>query len=469
MSSPLPERQQRIKKKARKAKKDFSIFLTWILSREKKKIAKHHKPWIKALQDVAEGKNDELLIISPPGSAKSTVLVIFLAWIIGNNPTKHYGVVSFADRQAYDRCEAVGRIIKSHPVFHIVFPDVLPDPEQWARTQLRVMRPNLVDLHPTLMARGANSAIISYRFDGFVYDDPHDRKNASKPERRKEVIENHDEVLTTRMVKNAWEIDIVTRFSGDDLAGELIKRGYKTLRQKAMVGKNEDKSYWPEEVPYKKLKIKKDRNPAMFALQYQGDIKGGSSAVIKRLITYDEEVLPALESLVVAGGADTALKEKEKNDWNIIYVGGKDSQGNIWVLDRVKERCGVTELAHIFINLYEKWDYFNMWIEDAAAGTPAVDVLKTLSSEVPTTLMTPTQGGKRSRAHALAPFLHNGTVRFPANAEWFKEVEYELKHVGLTAHDDDPDALFQLVINLLKIPHWDLLNKKRPVIRLRMH
>ena len=146
-----------------------------------------------------------------------------------------------------------------------------------------------------------------------------------------------------------------------------------------------------------------------------------------------------------------------------------DEQVIIWILERLKERCGVTELANHFIDLYQRFDFYNMWIEDTAAGTPAVDVLRDRMPGLPTELVTPSQGGKRSRAHALSPFLHSGQVRFPIGAHWFEDCKYYLTHFGLTDHDDDVDALFQLVISgLTQTVHPDVYGKNRPQPRLRM-
>ena len=261
-----------------------------------------------------------------------------------------------------------------------------------------------------------------------------------------------------------------------------MKRGFTTIHQRAIVetttkiakGKPRGsrpthiaRSYWPEKYSLAFLREKEQRNPEVFYLQYQGDIKGGKSAVIKRIVTYEAAELPARETLMVAGGGDTAYKSTETNDFNVIYIGGLDAEGNIWILDRFKARCGVNDLADKIIELKVLWQYYTLWLEDTGQATPAVEVVRRKTFGIPIELTKPGQGGKHSKAAALAAYINNGQVKFPVSAPWLEDAEYYLLHFGHAEFDDDVDALFYLVYNLLQTVHFSHYGRGRPKRRVR--
>jgi len=103
--------------------------------------------------------------------------------------------------------------------------------------------------------------------------------------------------------------------------------------------------------------------------------------------------------------------------------------------------------------IYEDWHPYAIWIEDSAAGTPAVETLKAELPHMPLMLESPTSGGKRSRALAIQPYINGGYVLFPKHAEWFPDAEYFITRFGSAAHDDDVDALYLLISKLLTTAH----------------
>jgi predicted phage terminase large subunit-like protein len=204
----------------------------------------------------------------------------------------------------------------------------------------------------------------------------------------------------------------------------------------------------------------------VFAFQMQGDTTGGKANIIRRLVTYQPEELPELQELLIQAGTDTNYKDGEANDYCVIFVGGLDKKGSVWMLDRRKGRWDVDDLADLFIELHRLWRYSNNWIEDTGKGTPAVTVLRRKSAFVPSELQPVPRGGKRSRISSIATYVNSGQVKWPANAEWLRDVEYYLTHFGSTDYDDDPDALYMLLTNLLRCIHPQNYGAGRPKRRV---
>ncbi|KKK72028.1 hypothetical protein LCGC14_2908010, partial [marine sediment metagenome] len=134
-------------------------------------------------------------------------------------------------------------------------------------------------------------------------------------------------------------------------------------------------------------------------------------------------------------------------------TGGLDRMGRVWILDRRKGRWTLPELTNEIEEVYMEYQPYSIWVEDAAAGTPAVQTLKASLPFMPLELQTPTVGGKRSRALSMQPYINNGDIIFPKDAGWFDDAEYFIMRIGSAGHDDDVDALFMLLKNILTVRH----------------
>ena len=106
--------------RAAKARDDFPTFVSLIW---KFSPLKHQRKWMRELYRLVHRDIKELLIVAPRGSGKSALVgVLFLAWMIGRNPDKHYGLISYTDKIAYRRSRAIRNIIQYDPIFKLIFP-----------------------------------------------------------------------------------------------------------------------------------------------------------------------------------------------------------------------------------------------------------------------------------------------------------------------------------------------------------
>jgi predicted phage terminase large subunit-like protein len=441
----------KIQVRAEKARTDFREFCRFVLDITP---AKHQKPWVKELQKIGDNPaGKSLCIIAPPGSGKTQLVGVgFTAWMIGKAHARHYGLLSYSDMVGWARSFAVRNLIENSLPFRLVFPEVLPEKKRWGTSEFLVKRADMADPHPTLRAGGLTSAVVAYRLNGLVVDDPHDQKNSATTSQLDKAWRNWEDAISTRLTSDAWQVTIGTRWNDQDYIGRRKEqKGVKVVHTKALNSKGE--SYWPEHYPTEFLLTKKYQSPALFAMQYQGDTTGGEAQIIRNLATYDytPQVMTSKYDLVIASGWDTAFKEKQQNDFSVGFVGGMDKYGRIYVLDKVRGRWGLPALLDTIAQTYNNWPQFAVWVEDAASGTPAVQTLMSQST-LPVEAVY-YRGGKTSRAHALAPYLHGGHVLFPKYASWFPETEYDLTHFPNTDHDDELDALFLLVDNLIKLRH----------------
>jgi len=461
------ERTQKLLARGALARQDFREHCRFSLGHEP---PAHFDEVTEALQEIADkpaGK--KLIVVAPPGAAKTTIVGVgFMSYMIGRYPERHNGLLSYADSVGWSRSLAIRNLIESSLPYRVTFPDVQPDKRKWGVAEFNVKRPDLGDPHPTLRAGGTMSAVVSYRINGLLIDDPHDQKNANTPQFRDKVWSNYEQAILTRKTSDAWEVVIGTRWADGDFIGRLLKRkGYRIIHIPALT--KTGRSYWSSAYPKDFLDELKFKSPALFAVQYMGDTTGGDTGIIRSLATYDQPPSALLEKgdLLVASGWDTAFKEKQQNDFSVGYIGGMDRWGRIFILDRVKGRWGLPGLLDEINNSYLKYSQSYVWIEDAASGTPAIQTLMESSPHMPTVPVT-YRGGKTTRAHALAPFLHGGHVLFPKYADWYEDAAYNLTRFPYADHDDDLDALFCLVDNLTKLRHpSSIIDRPRVTLEMR--
>ena len=471
------KKTQILLKRGKKAAKEFREFVRFIAGFDP---AVHEDKWIEACQLIGdEPRGDhKFIIIAPPGFGKTTIIgVLFLAWMIGKYPEDHVGLLSYADKVAWARSSAIRKIITDSKPYHFTFPNIRRDPQNWGSAEFRVKRKNIISPQPTLRAGGTKSAVVSYRLGGLVLDDAIDQKQAANAEQRDKAFVNYENAILTRLIDNAWQMCIGTRWTADDFIGRLMKRkreNWKVIHITAL--DRYGKTNWPPDgkgngYSQKFMEDKKFESPELFAIQYMGDTTGGETQIIRKLATYDEvpgKELIEEKDLLVAVGIDSAYKEKEKNDFSVCYVGGLDSYGRIWILDRRKGRFSTPKLMDEIYDIQEEWEPFCQWIEDSAAGTPAVQTIQAESPDVPLEAVIPSQGGKRSRVHALAPYIHRGQIIFPKMAPWLEDAKYHLTHFPYTGFDDDPDALWTLVSQLLDVPHPSAYDRRRDARGVKM-
>ena len=126
---------QLVAQRALKSRTDFGEFVRFVGGL---KPASHQSRLISKLQNIGdrpEGK--KLLIVMPPGAGKTTIVILFLAWMIGRYPSKHYGLFSYADQVGWERSRAIRDIIEHNRPYRLVFPEIVPNKSNWGVESFR--------------------------------------------------------------------------------------------------------------------------------------------------------------------------------------------------------------------------------------------------------------------------------------------------------------------------------------------
>ena len=176
--------------------------------------ARHHLLICKMLMQVAAGYHDRVMILAPPGSAKSTyVSKLFIAWWFANHPRSNV----IAASHTIGLAESFGRWVRN------TVSEFTTDLGYSLSEDSRAAAKWSTDKGGEYLAAGIGMAITGRRADLAVIDDPHkSREEADSETIRESIWTWYRSVLYTRLKPKGRIVLVMTRWHEDDLAGRLI-------------------------------------------------------------------------------------------------------------------------------------------------------------------------------------------------------------------------------------------------------
>lgn len=181
--------------------------------------AAHHRELLDALDEVASGNRDRLLVMMPPGSAKSTYAsVIFPAWWMLTHPKSAVLAVSYTGSVAAHFGRRVRDLVAEHggALAH--------DDSAAGRFSTTA--------GASYFATGACASLAGRRADLVVIDDPvKSAAEADSAAARDALWDWFRSDLTTRLTPRGRMVLVMTRWHQDDIAGRLLASGdgWRTL------------------------------------------------------------------------------------------------------------------------------------------------------------------------------------------------------------------------------------------------
>jgi predicted phage terminase large subunit-like protein len=433
---------------ARRSREDLTAFARYVLRTDRGKplvAARHHGEWTRLLEDEALSR---LLIIAPPGHAKSTwCSIAFPAWYLGRQPERTVLLISATQTLAETFSLAVRDIVENEPRYRRVFPHVVPDRKRgWAADSWYLRRRNPAIKDPSLAACGVEGPIISRRSDLVIVDDPvKGPEDVATSGQREKLHDWFRQVVTTRLKPGGRRIVIMTRWHHDDLASRLMREGgWRVCHFPAIDGRG--RALWPEMFPVAVLEQRrKELGTWAFEALYQGRPTPAEGNLFRREWFRYFEGEPAITTGLQVW--DTAISEQTTADYSAcVTLGVEQGTNRILVLDVFRARLTMPDLERAIVRQYELYRPQVIGIEDRVSGTSAIQLL-TSKYHLP---IVPVRADKDkiARAQAAAPFLEGGQVALRAAAQWLEDFEEELCQFPQGAHDDQVDAFVYALLRL---------------------
>ena len=446
------------------ARTSFAEFRRYVCKHES---YPHHNTWNGTLNTGIDSKclkgiaGDDTLILAPRGSTKSTYLVEWAAYQIGQQTAPDVKLsikvlyVSYTIDVAMQKSVQIKQILES-PEYQRVFPWVRPG-EKWSDKQWVINRKHAglstIDEPYTLACSGLKGATTSKRSHLIVLDDLiKSPKQIESLAIREEMASNYTNVIRPTMFEGGRAVCLGTRMRPDDIyeTDFIPKKGWQQLIQSAILThpeSREEGSYWEEGQSLGFLQETRELDPVAFSFQYQNIVVRVSEQSIDPdwIISGEIPDIDEFDSLVL--GLDLSSSIKERADFTVMILGGR--LGNkFYIIDMRRMRCiGNIEKLDAIIEMWHDWECprIDIWAESVAyqgsiAGDFTTYVINERNIYDLTCTPVPAKGDKLARLRGVSGLFQNRLVIFNQYA-MLGRVKDELINFGSIDHDDAMDAL----------------------------
>lgn len=400
---------------------------------------------IEMMTHISEGDNRSLLLCQR-GLGKSLILQSYITWYVLKYPNNRVILVSSTDGKARTFMRAIKQTLESDKVKSI-FGDVKG--AVWTDHEITMKDCTEIHAEPTLQCLGAGSGACTGRHcDLLVVDDACDFDSTRSELQRDRLRDWYLTSLMPVILAHGKIVAAGTRYHAMDLYNLLInKLNYNTLILPPIKPDGTPQCEWlqplNDEINSKGIIIKRglksirsDLGSIIYSLQYENDV----SLLMKgNIIQYDwiqhYTQLPPLETTVIS--CDPAISKSSSADSTAIIVGGRATDGNIYIKDYVNEKMSFYETITKLKSLVGIHKPNEVRIEQVGFAEAFITELK---REIPDVFINGIKplGDKESRLREVSPMMENMLV-------WFGykhgEITDQLLLFPEADHDDLTDAI----------------------------
>jgi predicted phage terminase large subunit-like protein len=427
----------------------FVSFCIEALSTRNEQPALHHRLICSELEALARGRYKRLMILAPPGSAKTTYASrLFPAWYFAFRPRSNIIAVSHTQELSETNSGFVQRIVRENA--ETLGYGLANDAKgRWYATNAC-----------GYLAGSVGSAILGFRANVAVIDDPiKSRQEAESETSREHTWTWFVNDLLTRLTPDGAIVLIATPFHEDDLMGRLQRiqaDEWQVLRLPAIaegdddpLGRKEGEPLWADDsygygqrlLELQAAAEREGRTRDWYA-QYQGHPRPPEGAMFKPDRMPIIDLLPPVVEQVRAWDLASSAKGDYTVGLKLARCEGQNYDDMFIVTDIRRIRAAPEEVRKLVRDTAEADGYeVKIWIprDPAQAGADQADsYIRMLSgNSVAAERMS---GDKATRADAAASQANIGRLGM-VRASWNAAFIEELAAFPRGVHDDQVDAL----------------------------
>jgi len=142
-------------------------------------------------------------------------------------------------------------------------------------------------------------------------------------------------------------------------------------------------------------------------------------------------------------GVDFAVTEKNRADYTVFVVCGRNSDGFLVVVDVIRDRMDALQIEEWFTILQKRYNPEFFAVEKGTIWNslkPAIERGMMVSDRFMNMLPIAMSQDKMSRGRSIQNRMRAGAVKFMKNREWYPSFEEELTRFPKDLHDDQVDA-----------------------------
>lgn len=406
------------------------------------------------LSEVADGRIKRLLITLPPRSLKSiSASVAFPAWLLGHNPSRRIVCVSYARDLTVAHANPCRSVMKSS-WYRALFPRTRIDPAKDTETELRTTSHGYrlaTTVGGTLTGRGGSVIII---------DDPMKAADAASDLARQKANTWFNETLLSRLDNKKEDaiVLVMQRLHADDLAGHVLDRDDwvhldlpAIAESSARIQTGSDRFHFrqvgealhPAREPVSELqKLKLAMGSAAFSAQYQqAPVPPRGHMVQWNWFGIYDDLPGKTNGDRIVQSWDTASKATELSDYSV-GITARVGREAVHILDVFRERLDYPALKKRTVAEKKRWQADDLLIEDKGSG---ISLIQDLKKDGCFAIAIRPDADKVVRMSACSARIEAGAVFRPARAPWLDDFRTELLAFPHGVHDDQVDALSQLL------------------------
>jgi predicted phage terminase large subunit-like protein len=437
--------------------------------------AAHHVAICDAIDELINDEYDELIILAPPGSAKSTYTSIGLpSYYMGRFPKAQILTASYSTELAEKWGRRVRNIVGS-PQYRNLFGGLELSKDstaagRWAN-----------DKGGELYAAGVLSGILGFRADLAIIDDP--VSGFEQAQSMTQLAKMHGWYETdfiTRLKPTAKVVLICQRLARNDLAGYMIDRNLiqATRRQRILklpmlageddpLGRQPGERLWPEWYT-EEMVLDAQRDEFKWKTLYQQEPPADTGAWVDESEIQVVDIVPAnLKYYIVS---DLALSVN-RGDWSVHLVVGMDQDENAYFVDAWRKRVSIEKVADAHLALAQTYHPELALIDDDNAGKVYKQLLGSMAKEqgipIPYKALSLRGQDKETRAAPMRGLFKRKKVFFKRASwnVWLTKEVMEFPNALGDGVDDGIDAMSLLGRHLYYIarPASDEVKPKAPL------
>lgn len=435
----------------------------------------HHSILLKKLEQIESGKITRLMVMMPPGAAKSTYAsVLFPPWFLA----KKQGRTAILASHTADLAESnSGKVIRNVKEFGpAIGLTALNEAEKYWRTSNG----------GEVKAAGVGAGITGRRADLAIIDDPVKSAEDAQSQRYRDKAWNWFQAdLLTRLKAGKYGeahariVLIMTRWHEDDLAGRLLEteeKKWNVLKLEAQntrlddpLERNVGEYLWSGDPDYDyanllaEAKATYERTSAMRIWQalYQQDPRPGDGALFKTALLHEVLANIAGKSVRAWDLAATAKIGTHDPDWTVGVRMTKTAEGRFIVDDVVRLRGTPDEVEALIVATASR-DGRTVQIrlpqDPGQAGKAQILYITRKLAGYNVQAQT-TSGDKATRAAPLAAQINVGNVAL-VKGGWNRAFIDELSGFPASTHDDQVDACADAFAALAIVPERTAIIQK---------
>lgn len=419
---------------------------TWIVGQDGQSPALHHRFLLQHLDGVSRGEIHRLMVLMPPGSAKSTYgSLIFPAWWFGAHPSSSV----IATTHTMSLAEHFGRQVREIAREYGELLGYRLQSGQQAAGHWRTSQKG------DYFAAGIRGPLVGRRADLVIIDDPIKSQNeADSPLMRERLWSWYRFDLTTRLKPHGRIVLIMTRWHEDDLAGRLLGQNaaeWLVIRLPALAEEDDPlqrqpgSALWPEWEDENALARRREVSGERgWSALFQQDPRPATGNLFKTGCIDILDAAPGTFGTVVRAWdlANTAPTGTSNPDWTVGVKLARDERGRFIVLDVARMRGSPHDLEELIVET-ARIDGRAVTIclpqDPGQAGKHQVSYIARLLGGFRIS-SSPETGAKTTRAMPMASQIEAHNVAI-VRGHWNHAFLDELASFPFGSKDDQVDAL----------------------------